>query len=72
MAKSKRTPVQAFRLQQAEETIKAVAAEINGGGKAKGDAYFAVIHLSGAARNVGEAMAIAIPPLENPTPDLQS
>lgn len=62
MAKFKLTPVQQFRLIQAQDTISAVAGEINVNGRAKGDAYFAVIHLSSSARNIGEALAIANPP----------
>ena len=62
MAKFKLTPVQQFRLQQAQATLTSVAGELNGDGRAKGDAYFAVIHLSSAARDIGEALTINTPP----------
>lgn len=67
MAKFKLTTVQQFRLLQAQETILSIIAEINGNGRAKGDSYFAVIHLSSADRNIGETLAIANPPTAAPT-----
>lgn len=59
MARLKLTPVQAFRLQQAAESIQSVAAEINAGNGAKGDAKFAFICLAQAVRNISEAVEIA-------------
>lgn len=65
MARFKLTPVQLFRLNQAAEAICDVAIEINPKAT-KGDAYFAQIHLSSAARAIGEALAIANPPAAPP------